>query len=117
MKTGHQRLRIMVFAIVGLVPAGWSRAGDEACCNAAVADGIREAEIRQAARELVELAKVEGSDQVAIHQAQSRFLELAVDLNRRDLVRPVLAEILELTRSPSAAPGAALSRGRKPSRT
>ena len=72
MKTGHQRRYMMVFAIVGLVPAGWSRAGDEACCNGAVSDGIREAEISQAARELVELAKVEGSDQAAIASEPSR---------------------------------------------
>ena len=106
MKTGHQRRCMIVFAIVGLVLAGWSRAGDEASCNAVVPDGTREAEISQAARELVELAKVEGSDQAAIDQAQSRFLDLAVDLNRLDLVRPVLAAVLEVTRPPSAAPGA-----------
>jgi cardiolipin synthase len=97
---------MIVFAIVGLVSSGWSGAGDEASGNGAVSDGIREAEIRQAARELVELAKVEGSDQAAIDRAQLRFLDLAVALNRRDLVRPVLAEILELTRSPSSPPGA-----------
>ncbi len=106
MKTGHQRRCMMVFAIGGLVLAGWSRAGDEASCNAVVPDGTREAEIHQAARELVELAKVVGSDRAAITQAQVRFLDLAVGLNQRDLVRPVLAAVLDLTRRPSAAPDA-----------
>ena len=44
---GHPRLRLVVFAIVGLALAGLSRAGDEARPNAALADGTREAEISQ----------------------------------------------------------------------
>lgn len=107
----HATSHGIVLAVIGAAVAGLSLAAEEAN-----SDGDRGAEIRKLAGELVELAGVAGSNPAAIAQAQTRFLDLVVDLNRRDLLRPALAAALELHRGSSATAAASVATGPKAER-